>query len=941
PLAAPGYLGIYNANALFREGDSGGINNGKGESAPSLMDMNVMGAVNGYTRGAWGWLDRDGDGIIEVRDTFPKSQLEASVTGQTVRLTGQIVDVPESPMPAFVAYSVNHLTSLNVEIERGGIVLDAIDVALPGDTRGRQSVDIPLPPLPQGEYVLRVRSKNEVGNVEPRPFVMQATVGATGNTPPIPHLTLPDAKAVSSAKRWSIKASAVDLDGDVPQVRIDLGADGTFDTSWEPARTIDVTPPPGVYPIVVEARDPSGATASTRGELFVFDGNAPPTVRLDPVPSLVHGTPRAALDLTAVATDPEGGALEYSWLAELATNDGVFRRASGWGPSNRFSIELPTPDRLVSRSLSLAAGDDQLGYSIDDVLPIGPSTIAVAAGWNGVWFLDVTDPAAPTMLSRIQLETSARKLWRDHNRLYVLGSKLTIVDISDLGRPTEIRQLAPADDAAAAATSEEVLIGEDAGATHYHDVNGDRIRTTEIRVKTDHAQPADLRVVLHPPRVTGMGPITLRDKEAAPAGVNTWTFSDANTPALAALHGLPASDNWRIEVVDDVSNRIVGTLLNSRIEFQTRSFGAPVLPGANEIVGKLWSGDLVLAGRGVQVLSVSQPTCVQERSRLGGLLSVGATLEGPTVVMATTLKNQGLDEEAVGPVKGIVAVDLSIPTMPRVVQKVTPDGDPSTFRRVGSRAYVQVNPTCERGAAGCEDPKASTLVIKTSRFANGSTTWKLGESALLVDSRAFGNDQALWTVGSEGYAQRYDVTDPANLRVGLAYPQNLAQGLLPVGPLADGSDLLLFDGTVNAMAADRDRTMNVLSRVYHLTVEARDAAGAVTREYRTVHVNPYDHAPTISRVEREDSTRPGEGYIFSVIGSDPDGSAIWNRDLFFRVDWDGDGVFDTSWTQMAVDAKEPWKISKLFEQSGTYQATFEIRDGYYASQRFPYTIVVP
>ncbi|MFZ2115323.1 MAG: hypothetical protein WAU83_01950, partial [Pseudonocardiaceae bacterium] len=46
--------------AQFRAGGDG-IDNGMGENAESLMISNDPDAMNGYTRGAWGWLDSDGD----------------------------------------------------------------------------------------------------------------------------------------------------------------------------------------------------------------------------------------------------------------------------------------------------------------------------------------------------------------------------------------------------------------------------------------------------------------------------------------------------------------------------------------------------------------------------------------------------------------------------------------------------------------------------------------------------------------------------------------------------------------------------------------------------------------------------------------------------------------------------------------------------------------
>jgi hypothetical protein len=256
------------------------------------MQYNDVTSINGYTRAAWGWVDADGDGIVDVRDTFPKSTLTATVVGQTVRLTGQVVDRPATALWR-TPYSVNRIVGLDVELVRGGVVRDVLALPLAGDTRGRQAVDVTLPNLPRGAWTLRIRARNDVGNVEPTALALAVTTTGTTNTAPLAHLDLDD--VMSTATTYPIHADATDLDGDTTKVRIDLGGDGSYETGWATIQDLDVQPRAGLWAIVVQAKDTAGKTSTRRVEVPVFAGNAPPVVALGATPGLVHGTHTATL----------------------------------------------------------------------------------------------------------------------------------------------------------------------------------------------------------------------------------------------------------------------------------------------------------------------------------------------------------------------------------------------------------------------------------------------------------------------------------------------------------------------------------------------------------------------------------------------------------------------------------------------------------------------
>jgi hypothetical protein len=224
-----------------------------------------------------------------------------------------------------------------------------------------------------------------------------------------------------------------------------------------------------------------------------------------------------------------------------------------------------------------------------------------------------------------------------------------------------------------------------------------------------------------------------------------------------------------------------------------------------------------------------------------------------------------------------------------------------------------------------------TSIASAQKLANGAAGWELGQSHLRVERHAFGNNQAIWTIGAEGTVQQYDVTDPANLSVLKAFPQSWGASLLPIGT---GGEILLFQWGIEAQIGNLTDVVSTLSRVYRLSVEARDAGGRAGRAYRTVHVVPYDHAPAITGVEVFDGTN------VRVHASDPDAGAIWDPSLLVRADWNSDGTFDTDWTYIQ---NAPGAVAEFWGMlgSGSHNVTFEVRDGFWASSRFATNVTIP
>jgi hypothetical protein len=109
-----------------------------------------------------------------------------------------------------------------------------------------------------------------------------------------------------------------------------------------------------------------------------------------------------------------------------------------------------------------------------------------------------------------------------------------------------------------------------------------------------------------------------------------------------------------------------------------------------------------------------------------------------------------------------------------------------------------------------------------------------------------------------------------------------------------------------------------------------------------VHVIPYDHAPTVvsARMVQKDPSIP---WRVQVIARDVD-NATWDPNLFARVDFDADGVFDTDWAYMGPGEGGEWYGEAEIPgvAAGTYpDAVVEVRDGFWARNRMTVALTVP
>jgi hypothetical protein len=151
-----------------------------------------------------------------------------------------------------------------------------------------------------------------------------------------------------------------------------------------------------------------------------------------------------------------------------------------------------------------------------------------------------------------------------------------------------------------------------------------------------------------------------------------------------------------------------------------------------------------------------------------------------------------------------------------------------------------------------------------------------------------------------------------------------------VTPLGGGR-FILGEGGTDGFRVDVRESIHLSSKVYRVTLQARDARGAVSETSRTIHVIPYDHAPSVTSIQVSGGTSPGQEVIYQVLATDPDGTSIWDPHLWVQGDLDGDGTWDTDWMWIGREEPIAVEVRTRYPEAGTYEARFRARDGFWAT----------
>ena len=140
--------------------------------------------------------------------------------------------------------------------------------------------------------------------------------------------------------------------------------------------------------------------------------------------------------------------------------------------------------------------------------------------------------------------------------------------------------------------------------------------------------------------------------------------------------------------------------------------------------------------------------------------------------------------------------------------------------------------------------------------------------------------------------------------------------------------MVLFQWSTESTVVRLDQTTSTVSRAFRLTVAARDTAGNTTRAARTVHVIPYDHAPVVQSAEVVQGLTTNDTWIIRVTLADVDSAAGWDPNQTVRVDWDGDGAWDSDWTYASGGVAD---VYASFPEAGHRNAIIQVRDGFFAT----------
>ena len=111
PTQRHGYMNVVNANSAHSDGT--GFFNGAGEG--NLSDLMITSrddfqSISPYSRGQVGWIDQDGDGILDPMDTYAIAAISASTGNNPFTLTGIS---EEKPLPTELHTSTYSSVSIN------------------------------------------------------------------------------------------------------------------------------------------------------------------------------------------------------------------------------------------------------------------------------------------------------------------------------------------------------------------------------------------------------------------------------------------------------------------------------------------------------------------------------------------------------------------------------------------------------------------------------------------------------------------------------------------------------------------------------------------------------------------------------------------------------------------------------------------------------------
>jgi PKD repeat protein len=150
---------------------SGYLNISDNEGSGGLMDTTLAWALSNGTWGQLGWLDTDGDGILDIIDTFPDTKLNPyfpdPTTNTILIYNGSVTVVPypnKNPHGTGRNVTINTIKNVQFRID-GGPWINATPIDGAFD-EPLENFTFTTPPLSAGTHTIETRGINSVGNIE-------------------------------------------------------------------------------------------------------------------------------------------------------------------------------------------------------------------------------------------------------------------------------------------------------------------------------------------------------------------------------------------------------------------------------------------------------------------------------------------------------------------------------------------------------------------------------------------------------------------------------------------------------------------------------------------------------------------------------------------------------------------------------------------------------
>jgi hypothetical protein len=256
-----GYLDVENQNSIYGDGCL--------SNEPSIMRGGVgayaSGAVDRYARGQVGWLDSDGDGILDPVDTTTEIALSREGTaavGSMLRYGGTAWDIPFSS-PRYRSVTINRIVSMAYRLDGGD--WESIQATDGGFDSIEESFLFDVSSLSEGIWQLDLLVRTSLGGDR---IIVRAdviVVPVPGSTAPMQELG--DLPCSTIDNKLTCAGMAAALQGTVAatEFRVDEGewqsaeaVDGSFDQGVEAFSFATAELSSGLHTIEVRSIDSRG-----------------------------------------------------------------------------------------------------------------------------------------------------------------------------------------------------------------------------------------------------------------------------------------------------------------------------------------------------------------------------------------------------------------------------------------------------------------------------------------------------------------------------------------------------------------------------------------------------------------------------------------------------------------------------------------------------------